>query len=73
MPNYLEAHPGFRQVIKGKIYTIKWMYSKKEDAERFINKLSKTNTYKEIVLYPRIKENKLYGKHPFCVAVRKKV
>jgi uncharacterized protein (DUF2344 family) len=73
MPNYLEAHPGIRQSINGKIYTIKWMYSKKQDAERFINKLRKTNTYKEVILYSRIKEGKLYGNHPFCVAVRGKV
>jgi len=73
MSNYLHAHPGIRTTINGKIYTIKWMYSKKADAERFISKLRKTNTYKEIILYPRIKEGKLYGAHPFCVAVRGKV
>jgi hypothetical protein len=73
MPNYLEAHPGIRQSINNKIYTIIRMYSKKVDAERFINKLRKTNTYKEVILYPRIKENVLYGKHPWCVAVRNKV
>ena len=68
--SFLEAHPGFRQVINHKIYTIKWMYSKKPDAEKFINKLRKTNEYKEVILYPRIKENHLYGRHPFCVGVR---
>ena len=73
MANYLHAHPGFRQKIGNKIYTIKWMYSKKTDAEKFISKLRKMNTYKEVILYPRIKEGKLYGAHPFCVAVRGKV
>jgi hypothetical protein len=73
MANYLHAHPGIRTTINGKPYTIKWMYSKKQDAERFISKLRKTNTYKEIILFPRIKENRLYGAHPFCVAVRGKV
>jgi hypothetical protein len=73
MPNYLEAFPGIRQKINNKIYTIIRMYSKKQDAERFINKLRKTNTYKEVILFPRIKEGKLYGAHPFCVDVRGKV
>ena len=68
--SYLEAFPGFRQKISNKIYTIKWMFSSKSDAERFINKLRKTNEYKEVILYPRIKENHLYGRHPFCVGVR---
>jgi hypothetical protein len=73
MPNHLEAFPGFHQKIGNKFYTIKWMYSKKQDAERFINKLRKMNTYTDVILYPRIIEGKLYGKHPFCVAVRGKV
>jgi hypothetical protein len=73
MSNYLEAHPGIRQKIGNKIFTIIRMYSKKQDAEKFINKLRKTNTYKEVILFPRIKENRLYGAHPFCVAVRGKV
>ena len=68
--SYLEAHPGFRQKIGNKTYVIKWMFSRKVDAEKFINKLRKTNKYKEVILYPRIKEGKLYGKHPFCVGVR---
>lgn len=68
--SYLEAHPGFKQKIGNKIYTIKWMFSRKIDAERFINKLRKTDEYKEVILYPRIKENRLYGKHPYCVGVR---
>jgi len=68
--SYLEAHPGIRDTIYGKIYTIIRMYSKKPDAERFINKLRKTNEYKEVILYSRIKEGKLYGRHPFCVGVR---
>jgi hypothetical protein len=70
--SYLEAHPGFRQKISNKIYTIKWMFSSKPDAERFINKLRETNMYKEVILYPRIKENRLFGRHPFCVGVRGK-
>ena len=67
--SYLEAHPGFRQVINHKTYVIKWMYSKKSDAEKFINKLRKIGEYKEVILYPRIIDGKLYGKHPFCVGV----
>ena len=68
--SFLEAYPGFRQKIGNKIYVIKWMYSKKSDAERFINKLRKTGEYKEVILYERKKENRLYGRHPFCVGVR---
>jgi len=70
MTNYLEAHPGFRQLINNKLYTIKWMYSKKSDAEKFINKLRKTGEYKEVILYERIIGGKLYGKHPYCIGVR---
>ncbi len=68
--SYLEAHPGFRQVVNHKIYTIKWMFSRKVDAKKFINKLRKSNEYKEVILYERIKENRLYGRHPYCVGVR---
>jgi uncharacterized protein (DUF2344 family) len=70
--SFLEAHPGFRQVVNHKVYTIKWMFSKKSDAEKFINKLRKTDVYKEVILYERIKDNKLYGRHPYCVGVRGK-
>lgn len=72
MANYLHAHPGFRQKINNKIYTIKWMFSKKEDATKFINKLKKNNEYKEIILYPRIIDGKLFGHHPFCIGVKGK-
>lgn len=68
--SFLEAHPGFRQVVNHKVYTIKWMFSKKSDAEKFINKLRKIGEYKEVILYPRIIEGKLYGKHPYCIGVR---
>lgn len=68
--SFLEAHPGFRQSINNKIYTIKWMYSKKSDAERFINKLRKTGEYKEVILYERKKDGVLYGRHPHCIGVR---
>lgn len=70
MTNYLEAHPGFKQKIGVKTYVIKWMHSKKSDAEKFINKLRKTGEYKEVILYERIKDNKLYGRHPYCIGVR---
>jgi len=68
--SYLEAHPGFRQKINDKLYVIKWMFSSKPDAERFINKLRETNMYKEVILYIRKKENRLVGRHPYCVGVR---
>ena len=68
--SYLEAHPGIRDIIHGKIYTIIRMYSKKPEAEKFISKLRKSNEYKEVILYPRIKDNHLYGKHPYCIGVR---
>ena len=68
--SYLEAHPGIRDTIHGKIYTITRMYSNKSDAEKFINKLRKTNEYKEVILYERKKENRLVGRHPYCVGVR---
>ena len=68
--SFLEAHPGFRQKIGNKIYTIKWMFSSKPDAERFINKLRETDKYGEVILYIRKKENRLFGRHPFCVGVR---
>lgn len=69
--SYLEAHPGFRQVINNKVYTIKWMFSKKSDAKKFINKLRKTGEYKEVILYLRVKDGKLYGRHPYCIAVKR--
>ena len=73
MANYLHAHPGFRQVINNKNYTVKWMFSKKEDAEKFISKLRKDNMYKEIILHPRIIDGKLFGKHPWMIAVRGRI
>ena len=69
--SFLEAHPGFRQVINHKVYTIKWMFSSKPDAEKFSDKLRKTNEYKEVILYPRIINSRLYGKHPYCVGVKR--
>lgn len=69
--SFLEAFPGFRQKIGNKIYTIKWMFSSKPEAERFISKLRETNMYKEVILYIRKKENRLVGRHPYCVGVRK--
>lgn len=68
--SYLEAHPGFRQKINDKFYTIKWMFSTKPDAEKFINKLRKTDKYGEVILYIRRIGGKLYGRHPYCVGVR---
>ena len=68
--SYLEAHPGFKQKIGVKTYVIKWMYSKKSDAEKFINKLRKMDKYKEVILYKRIIGGKLYGRHPYCIGVR---
>ena len=73
MADWLHGHPGFSQKINNKNYTIKWMFSKKEDAEKFINKLRKKNEYKEVILYKRIINGKLYGKHPFCIAVRGRI
>jgi len=68
--SYLEAFPGFRQKINDKLYVIKWMFSSKPEAERFISKLRETNMYKEVILYIRKKENRLFGRHPYCVGVR---
>ena len=70
MANYLHCHPGFPQIINGKRYTIKWLYSKRGDALKFIKRIEKENKYKEVILYPRIIDGKLYGRHPFCIAVR---
>jgi hypothetical protein len=70
MTDYLEAHPGFPQKIDNKVYTIKWMYSKKEDAKEAIIRIKKEGKYEEVRLYPRIINGKLYGKHPWCIAVR---
>jgi hypothetical protein len=46
------------------------MYSTKEGAEKNIRTMKEEGRYKEVILYPRIKEGKLFGKHPFCVAAR---
>jgi hypothetical protein len=73
MADYLHAHPGIKDTIHGKIYTIKWLYSKKSDAEKFISKLRKDNMYKEIILHPRIIDGKLFGKHPWMIAVRGRI
>jgi hypothetical protein len=70
--DYLEAHPGFEQKIKSKIYLVKWMYSNKSDALDKIQRVESTRTYEDVVLYIRKINGKLFGKHPYCVAVRKK-
>jgi hypothetical protein len=69
--SYLEAHPGFKQKIGNKTYVIKWMFSRKIDAEKFINKLRKTGEYKEVILYERVIGGKLYGRHPYCIGVKR--
>ena len=68
--SYLHAHPGFRQMIVKKIYTVKWMHSSKEGANQCLKNAKKSGKYKEVVRYNRKKNGKLFGKHPYCVAVR---
>lgn len=67
--SYLIAVPGIRQRIGPKIFTIKRMYSSKEDALECVKKLRVMNTYREALLYMRRKDGKLFGRHPYCVAV----
>jgi hypothetical protein len=68
--DYLEARPGFPQRIKGKDYVIKWIYSTKSDAEKKVESVKESKTFSDVTLYARKKKGKLYGKHPWCVAVR---
>ena len=70
--SYLIAIPGFKQIIDKKPYRIIRMYSTQQDAEYYIKELSSLNNkqYKEIRLYLRKKAGKLFGRHPYCIAVR---
>lgn len=70
--SYLIAIPGFKQQINKKTYTVIRMYSTQDAAETYIKELSMLNSkkYKEIRLYLRKKAGKLFGRHPYCVAVR---
>lgn len=68
--SYLHAHPGIRQKIGNKIYSIIYMYSTKEGAEKSIRMMKEDGKYKEVILYPRIIDGKLFGRHPWCVAAR---
>jgi hypothetical protein len=70
MANYLHAHPGFPQKIGNKMFTIKWMYSEESDAKKRVTKTRKEGKWEEVRLYPRKVNGKLFGKHPWCVAVR---
>jgi len=70
--SYLIAIPGFKQIIDKKQYRIIRMYSTQQDAEYYIKELSSLNPkqYKEIRLYLRKESGKLFGRHPYCIAVR---
>ena len=68
--SYLIAVPGIRQEIEGKIFTIKRMYSDKQDAIKCVNEYKESGKWNEVREYTRIKEGKKFGKHPYCVAVR---
>ena len=68
--SYLHAVPGIRQTIDGKIYTIIYMHSTREGAEKCIRKIREKNKYKEVILYVRYKNGKRFGRHPYCVGVR---
>lgn len=68
--SYLHAHPGIRQKIGDKIYSIIYMHSTKEGAEKSIRMMKDDGKYKEVILYPRIIDGKLFGRHPWCVAAR---
>lgn len=68
--SYLRAHPGFRQKISGRMYLIKWMHDTLEGARECIKKVKKTGRYNEVILYLRVINGKLFGRHPYCVAVR---
>jgi len=65
---YLHAHPGIRQVIGGRLYYIKWMHSTRDGALKCIEKVKRK--WDEVRLYIRMKDNKKFGRHPYCVAVR---
>ena len=73
MANYLHAHPGFPQRIGDKIFTVKWMYSKKWDAMQQVTKIKSEGNYEDVQLYPRKINGRLFGKHPWCVAVKGKI
>jgi hypothetical protein len=68
----MEAHPGFKQRIGKKTYTIKYMYHEKPDALDRIKELRKSREYSEVILYPRIINGELYGDHPWCILFRGK-
>jgi hypothetical protein len=68
--SYLHARPGFRQSIGGKIYTIIYMHSSRDGAEKCIQKLRATHKYDSVILYVRKKGGENVGRHPFCVGVR---
>ena len=46
------------------------MHSTREGAEKSIRMMKDEGRYKEVILYPRIIDGKLFGRHPWCVAVR---
>jgi len=72
MSDYLCAHPGFPQKINGVLYTVKWMYSTKQDAMKRVHKERAGGRYEEVRFYPRKINGKLFGKHPFMVLIRKR-
>lgn len=72
IPQFMEAHPGFRQKIGKKVYTVKYMYHEKPDALDRIKDLRKSREYSDVILYPRVINGELYGDHPFCIGVREK-
>jgi hypothetical protein len=69
MANYLHAHPGFPQKIGDRIFTVKWMYSRKQDAQKRVVSVRNEGKYAEVRLYPRKINGRLFGRHPWCVCV----
>lgn len=68
--SYLQAHPGFPQKIGSVVYTVKWMYSTKQEAMKRVHRERKEGKYGEVRYYPRKIGGKLFGKHPHMVLVK---
>jgi hypothetical protein len=70
MSSYLHAHPGFPQRIGNHIFTVKYMFSDKNDAHKMVARIRKEGKYEEVRYYPRAINGRLFGRHPHCVVVR---
>ena len=70
--SYLIAVPGFKQIINKQQYRIVRMFSDKQQAAQFIDDYIKLYRPVKgtILLYERKKQGKLFGRHPYCIAIK---